>query len=28
MATDEKMKALKMTLDKIDKDYGKGSVMN
>jgi recombination protein RecA len=27
MATEEKMKALKMTLDKIDKDYGKGSVM-
>ncbi len=26
-ATDEKMKALKLTLDKIDKDYGKGSVM-
>lgn len=27
MAADEKLKALKMTLDKIDKDYGKGSVM-
>ncbi|HTO15052.1 MAG TPA: recombinase RecA [Edaphocola sp.] len=25
--TDEKLKALKMTLDKIDKDFGKGSVM-
>jgi recombination protein RecA len=25
--SDEKLKALKMTLDKIDKDYGKGSVM-
>lgn len=25
--SDEKMKALKMTLDKIDKDFGKGSVM-
>ncbi len=23
----EKMKALKLTIDKIDKDYGKGSVM-
>lgn len=27
MAADEKMKALKMTLEKIDKDFGKGSVM-
>lgn len=27
MAADEKLKALKMTLDKIDKDFGKGSVM-
>jgi len=27
MANEEKLKALKMTLDKIDKDYGKGSVM-
>lgn len=27
MAADEKFKALKMTLDKIDKDFGKGSVM-
>lgn len=26
-ATEEKLKALKLTLDKIDKDYGKGSVM-
>lgn len=26
-ATDEKLKALKLTLDKIDKDFGKGSVM-
>lgn len=25
--SDEKLKALKMTLDKIDKDFGKGSVM-
>ena len=23
----EKLKALKLTIDKIDKDYGKGSVM-
>ncbi len=23
----EKLKALKLTMDKIDKDYGKGSVM-
>lgn len=27
MAADEKLKALKLTLDKIDKDFGKGSVM-
>ena len=27
MSNAEKMKALKLTLDKIDKDYGKGSVM-
>lgn len=27
MANEDKLKALKMTLDKIDKDYGKGSVM-
>lgn len=27
MATDEKMKVLKLALDKIEKDYGKGSVM-
>ncbi|TAH02978.1 MAG: recombinase RecA [Sphingobacteriales bacterium] len=27
MSTNEKMKALKLTLDKIDKDFGKGSVM-
>lgn len=27
MAAEEKLKALKMTLDKIDKDFGKGSVM-
>jgi recombination protein RecA len=27
MSNNEKMKALKLTLDKIDKDYGKGSVM-
>ncbi len=27
MASDEKLKALKLTLDKIDKDFGKGSVM-
>ena len=26
-STSEKMKALKLTIDKIDKDYGKGSVM-
>jgi len=26
-AAEEKLKALKLTLDKIDKDYGKGSVM-
>ena len=25
--SEEKLKALKMTLDKIDKDFGKGSVM-
>ena len=25
--SDEKLKALKMTLEKIDKDFGKGSVM-
>lgn len=27
MSADEKLKALKMTLEKIDKDFGKGSVM-
>ena len=27
MAADEKMKVLKLALDKIEKDYGKGSVM-
>ena len=27
MSNAEKMKALKLTMDKIDKDYGKGSVM-
>src|ERR1700710_2695311 len=27
MSTPEKLKALKLTIDKIDKDYGKGSVM-
>jgi recombination protein RecA len=27
MLNAEKMKALKLTMDKIDKDYGKGSVM-
>jgi len=27
MSTTEKQKALKLTLDKIEKDYGKGSVM-
>lgn len=27
MSNDEKLKALKLTIDKIDKDYGKGSVM-
>jgi len=27
MSTPEKLKALKLTMDKIDKDYGKGSVM-
>ena len=27
MSTNEKLKALKLTLDKIEKDYGKGSVM-
>lgn len=27
MAVDEKLKALKVTLDRIEKDYGKGSVM-
>jgi len=27
MAVEEKLKALKLTMDKIDKDYGKGSVM-
>ena len=26
-ASAEKLKALKLTIDKIDKDYGKGSVM-
>ena len=27
MASNEKLKALKLTMDKIEKDYGKGSVM-
>ena len=27
MAVEEKLKALKLTMDKIEKDYGKGSVM-
>ena len=27
MSNTEKLKALKLTIDKIDKDYGKGSVM-
>ncbi|HEX8333612.1 MAG TPA: recombinase RecA [Segetibacter sp.] len=27
MSNDAKMKALKLTMDKIDKDYGKGSIM-
>lgn len=27
MSTNEKLKALKLTMDKIEKDYGKGSVM-
>ena len=27
MSTNEKAKALKLTMDKIEKDYGKGSVM-
>lgn len=27
MSNSEKLKALKLTLDKIEKDYGKGSVM-
>jgi recombination protein RecA len=27
MSNNEKLKALKLTLDKIDKDFGKGSVM-
>ena len=27
MSTSEKLKALKLTIDKIDKDFGKGSVM-
>jgi len=27
MSNVEKLKALKLTIDKIDKDYGKGSVM-
>jgi len=27
MINAEKLKALKLTMDKIDKDYGKGSVM-
>lgn len=27
MAADEKLKVLKLALDKIEKDYGKGSVM-
>lgn len=27
MSNTEKLKALKLTIDKIDKDFGKGSVM-
>src|SRR6266581_982985 len=27
MSTNEKLKALKLTIDKIEKDFGKGSVM-
>ena len=27
MSNPEKLKALKLTMDKIDKDFGKGSVM-
>jgi recombination protein RecA len=27
MSNADKLKALKLTIDKIDKDYGKGSVM-
>ena len=27
MSNVEKLKALKLTMDKIDKDFGKGSVM-
>ncbi len=27
MSSNEKLKALKLTMDKIDKDFGKGSVM-
>jgi recombination protein RecA len=27
MSNNEKLKALKLTLDKIEKDFGKGSVM-
>ena len=27
MSNTDKLKALKLTIDKIDKDYGKGSVM-
>jgi recombination protein RecA len=27
MSNSEKLKALKLTMDKIDKDFGKGSVM-
>ena len=27
MSSNEKLKALKLTMDKIEKDYGKGSVM-
>ena len=27
MAADDKLKVLKLALDKIEKDYGKGSVM-
>jgi recombination protein RecA len=27
MSNTEKLKALKLTIDKIEKDYGKGSVM-